>query len=79
MTIEQATVFLSASVLFVLGCLVILLGVIVANNMIARYWKPLGWRIMPAWYDEPPKQFMTQEEHDRLNGIDKSREPNLKK
>lgn len=38
---NQASVFLSGSILTMLGFLVVVAGVIVINNMIHKYWKPV--------------------------------------
>ena len=71
MDMDQAAVFLAGSVLFVLGVLVLLGGVLIANNIVAKYWKPWGWTFM-AWLHQEPSRFMTQEE------LDKSKEPRIK-
>ena len=71
MDMDQAAVFLAGSVLFVLGVLVLLGGVLIANNIVAKYWKPWGWTFM-AWLHQEPARFMTPEE------LDKSKEPRIK-
>ena len=40
---DQAAVFLAGSILTALGFVVILAAVVFANNIIHRWWKPLGW------------------------------------
>lgn len=67
MDMDQAAVFLAGSVLTVLGFLVILGGILVANNLIAKYWKPWGWKFM-AWASEP-QRFMTTEEAAKIAPI----------
>ena len=60
---DQAAVFLAGSVLTALGFLVILGAVLVANNLIAKYWKSWGWQWMPTWVNEHNNaRFMTPEE-----------------
>ena len=61
MDMDQAAVFLAGSVLTALGFLVILGAILIANNLIAKYWKSWGWQWMPHWAQEPSR-FMTQEE-----------------
>jgi len=71
MDMDQAAVFLAGSVLTVLGFLVVLGGALIANNLIARYWKSWGWSFM-SWANQEPTRFITQEE------LDKSKEPVIK-
>ena len=40
---DQAAVFLAGSILTGLGFIAIIASVVVINNIIAKYWKPLGW------------------------------------
>ena len=65
MDMDQAAVFLAGSVLTVLGFLVILGGILIANNLIAKYWKSWGWSWMPTWAHEP-QRFMTHEEAEKI-------------
>jgi len=66
MDMDQAAVFLAGSILTVLGFLVILGGVVIANNIIHKYWKSLGWSLMPVWPQES-RRFASQEELDRIS------------
>lgn len=52
MTIEQAASFLSASILFMLGIVIVTIGVVTVNNIIHKYWKSFGWKFFPAYFDE---------------------------
>lgn len=61
MDMDQAAVWLAGSILTVLGFLVILGGVLIANNLVAKYWKSWGWSLVPGWTQEPTR-FMTHEE-----------------
>ena len=63
---DQAAVFLAGSILTVLGFLVILGGVVIANNIIHKYWKSLGWSFMSGWPHESHR-FASQEELDRIS------------
>ncbi len=65
MDMDQAAVFLAGSVLTVLGFLIILGGILIANNLVAKYWKSWGWSWMPHWAHEP-QRFMTQEESEKI-------------
>lgn len=73
MDMDQAAVFLAGSILTMLGFIVVAIGIIVINNLVAKYWKNLGWF---SWhFNHEPTRFVTQEE---LNSIDKGNEPKLK-
>jgi hypothetical protein len=62
MDMDQAAVWLAGTILTVLGFLTILAGVLVANNLVAKYWKPWGWKFFPAYLDQPQPRFLTPEE-----------------
>ena len=63
MDMDQAAVFLAGSILTVIGFLVIIGGVLIVNNLVAKYWKSWGWKFM-TWHTEPAR-FMTQEEYEQ--------------
>ena len=42
---DQAAVFLAGSILTALGFIVFVIAVVVVNNIIHRWWKPLGWNL----------------------------------
>lgn len=62
---DQAAVFLAGSILTVIGFLVIIGGVLIVNNLVAKYWKSWGWQWMPHWTHEP-QRFMTPEEAEKI-------------
>ena len=67
MDMDQAAVFLAGSVLTVLGFLVIIGGVLIVNNLVAKYWKSWGWQMIPGWYHEHNNsRFMTHEEAEKI-------------
>ena len=41
MIVEQMTNWLTGSILFALGCLVLVAGAILINNLLHRFWKPV--------------------------------------
>lgn len=43
MDMDQAAVFLAGSILTAMGFLVILIAVIIGNNLLSKYWKPIKW------------------------------------
>lgn len=62
MTIESASTFLIGSILYSLGYLVILAGIIFANNMISKYWKSFGWSFS-KYLTSQNMRFMTDAEY----------------
>ena len=65
MNVDSAAVFLAGTVLYCLGITVILVAVILANNLIHRYWKSFGWRFM-SWANHDQPRFMTNEEAEKI-------------
>jgi hypothetical protein len=59
MDMDQAAVFLAGTILTAMGFIVILVAVVIANNIIHRWWKPLGWNF--GWVATPTR-FATPEE-----------------
>lgn len=41
MNMDHMAIWLAGSVLFTLGIIVVIVGVIVINNLLHKYWKPL--------------------------------------
>lgn len=66
MDMDQAAVWLAGSILTVLGFLVILGGVLIANNLIHKYWKSWGWQFYPTWVNDHQPQFMTHDEASKI-------------
>ena len=68
MDMDQAAVFLAGSILTVMGFLVILGGVLIANNLVAKYWKSWGWSLYPTWMHENGNaRFMTEQEMSKVS------------
>jgi len=60
MDMDQAAVWLAGSILFALGTIVIVAGVVAINNIVHRWWKPLGWNF--GVLGGTPARFATPEE-----------------
>ena len=43
MDMDQGAIWLAGSILVMLGVIVIVMGVLVINNLLANYWKPVKW------------------------------------
>jgi hypothetical protein len=72
MDMDQSAVFLAASVLIMMGFVAITVGIVAINNIIHRYWKPLGW--FKSWegsFIMPSARFAEPHE------LDKGREPKV--
>lgn len=65
MDMDNAAAFLAGSILYAIGLIVILIGIVVANNIIHKYWKSFGWTWTPHWFHEQPR-FASQEELERV-------------
>lgn len=60
MSVEQSSVFLVASILMMIGFVAIAAGIILVNNLLFRYWKPIKFSLLSK--DEPYMRFATEEE-----------------
>ncbi len=58
---DQAAVWLAGSILTMLGFIIVAAGIVVINNIIHKYWKPVKFF---KWTDYPTARFLTQEELD---------------
>jgi hypothetical protein len=45
MDIDQASTFFVGSILVMLGFIVVAAGIVVINNLFAKYWKPVNWTL----------------------------------
>lgn len=59
MDMDQAAVFLAGSILTALGFLVIVAAVVLVNNLLHKYWKPVT---IFKWAQYEPTRFATPEE-----------------
>lgn len=59
MTMDQAANFLAGSILSMIGFVVIIIGVIIVNNLLHNFWKPVK---IFTFSDLPPARFATDEE-----------------
>jgi hypothetical protein len=63
MDMDQSAVFLAGTILTALGFLVVLAAIVIANNIIHRWWKPMGWTF--GWITTSTR-FATPEELERI-------------
>jgi hypothetical protein len=67
MNMDQAAVWLAGSILTVLGFVVITLGVVLVNNILHKYWKPVRIFTSDSWNLNPSMRYATAEELEKLN------------
>jgi len=56
MTMDHAAIFLASSILVMLAAIVWVVAVLVVNNLIHRYWKPLRIFTEDSWHFNPPEK-----------------------
>jgi hypothetical protein len=66
MDMDQAAVWLAGSILTTLGFIVLIAGVIVVNNILHKYWKPVRIFTADSWNLNPPMRYATAEELEKL-------------
>ena len=54
MDMDQAAVFLAGSILTMLGFVVVVGGVVIINNLIHNFWKPVTIFSRDSWFVNPP-------------------------
>jgi hypothetical protein len=62
MTIEQASNFFVGSILTMLGFIVVVAGVVVINNLIHKYWKPISLFTPDSWRAFNPPHITREEQ-----------------
>lgn len=65
MEMTSAAVFLAGSVLYALAGIIILVAIVVANNILHKYWKSFGWQFFPGWISTDSR-FVSQDELNRI-------------
>jgi hypothetical protein len=67
MDMDQAAVFLAGSILTMLGFIVVVAGIIVINNIISKYWKPVRIFTIDSFnFNPPPGHFITEEDFQKI-------------
>jgi hypothetical protein len=66
MDMDQAAVFLAGSILTALGFLVVIAAIVVVNNILHKYWKPVRIFTSDSWNLNPPQRFAHEEELARV-------------
>lgn len=72
MDMDKLAVFFAGSVLVTLGIIVMVIGAIVINNLINRYWKPVVWfkyHYKPVYFDPVTGEQLVNQEEPTLEPI----------
>jgi hypothetical protein len=62
---DKLAVFFAGSILVTMGMVVIAAGVILINNLVHKYWKPVTWfkyEYKPVFYDPKTGEQLVKEE-----------------
>jgi len=62
MDMDQSAVFLAGSILTALGFLVVIAAIVVVNNILHKYWKPVRIFTHDSWNLNPPHRFVEPHE-----------------
>ena len=65
MDMDQAAVFLAGSILTMLGFVVVVIGIVIINNILHKYWKPINWSV-PGIFREEPARFAEPHELEKI-------------
>ena len=63
MDLDNAAAFMLGTIGYGVGFLVMVVVVVVTNNIISKYWKPIQIFTADSWNINPPPQFIEQHEH----------------
>jgi hypothetical protein len=74
MDMDQAAVFLAGSILTALGFVAVVIGLVVINNIIARFWRPIRIFTEDSW-----KGIGGNARFAEPHEVEKSQEPELVK
>ena len=61
MDMDQAAVFLAGSILTALGFVVVVCAIVIVNNLIHNFWKPVRIFTADSWNINPPSTFVQEE------------------
>ena len=67
MDMDQAAVWLGGSILTALGFVVLVIAVVVVNNIIHKFWKPVRIFTSDSWNLNPPIRYATPEELEKID------------
>ena len=66
MDLDNAAAFMLGTVGYGIGVIVLVAVVVIINNIISKYWKPIRIFTADSWSINPPVRFVTQDELDKV-------------
>lgn len=66
MDLDNAAAFMLGTIGYGTGIIVLIAVVVVINNIIAKYWKPIRIFTADSWNLNPPIRFATQDEIEKI-------------
>ena len=67
MSMDQAAFLLASSILIGLTIIVIAGAVLIVNNLVSRYWKSWGWKIVA--FDDTNVRYITKEDAEKARAL----------
>ena len=64
MNMDQAAFFLASSILISITSIVLAGAILIVNNLVAKYWKSWGWKIVP--FDDTNVRYITKEDAEKV-------------
>ena len=58
---NQAATFLGSSILLMIGIIVVITGIVIINNILNKYWKPVRLFTPDSWRGFNPPHYVIQE------------------
>jgi len=69
MDMDQAAVWLGGSILTALGFVVLIIAIVIVNNILHKFWKPVRIFTADSWNINPPGRFATEEDLKRIEPV----------
>jgi hypothetical protein len=69
MDVDTAAEILAGSILTMMAFVVIVVGIVIINNILHKYWKPVKLFTPDSWKAFNPPTYASQEELDRIAPI----------
>lgn len=62
MSMDQAATFLASSILIMLAAIIIIAGILIVNNLLNKYWKPINIFTPDSWKGFNPPHYIIESE-----------------
>jgi len=69
MDMDQAAVFLAGSILTALGFIVFVIAIVIVNNILHKYWKPVNMFTPDSWKAFNPPVFEKEVNVEQPTGV----------